>query len=136
VIVAAEIVIGPQPTADVQSAADLLVEACRSRGFPVHRLSDPTPIDNRLCLYLSTPDTGYPVETLLDHGVRRDAFARLTRTQYLVRSWRGQARLHLALAARSGEALKAAARLVADRIAAQEDFTHLDLQGPTGENVE
>jgi hypothetical protein len=32
--------------------------------------------------------------------------------------------------------LKAAALLVAARIEAQEDFTHLDLQGPTGERAE
>jgi hypothetical protein len=136
VIVAAEIVVGPQPTAEVLSAADMLAEACRGRGFPVHRLAAPTAGDNRLCLYLSTADAGYPVAGLLDHGVRRDAFARLTHTQYLVRSWRGEARLHIALAARTGEGLKAAARLVAARIAGKEDFTHLDVQGPTGENAE
>ncbi len=135
-IVAAEIVVGPLPNFDVQSAADLLAEACHSRGFPVHCLPDPTTLDNRLCLYLSTADAGFPVEVLLDHGVRRDAFARLTRSQFLVRSWRGEARLHLALAARSSEGLKAAARLVATRIAAQQDFTHLDLQGPTGDIAE
>ena len=135
-IVAAEIVVGEEPSSEVLSAAEVLVEACQARGFPVHRLAAPTPSDNRLCLYLSTTAAGYPVEGLLDHGVRRDAFARLTPMQYLVRSWRGQARLHIALAARTGQGLQAAARLVAARIAGKEDFTHLDLQGPTGENAE
>ena len=129
-IIAVEILVGPQPTPEVARAAQVLDEACRSRGFPVERLAAPAGIDNRLCLYLTTPDGGYPVAELLDLGVRRNAFARLDHTQYLVRSWRGQARLHVAMAARSGEALIEAARFVADRIAGTRDFSRLDMQGP------
>lgn len=133
-IVAAEIIMGTTPTAEVETAADLLDEACRHRGFPVHRLAEPSQVDNRLCLYLSTHEDGYPVATLLNRGVRRNAFARLDQTQYLVRSWRGQARLHVALAARSGRALVEAARFLASRISGKEEFTNLDLQGPMGED--
>jgi hypothetical protein len=129
VIVAVEIIVGQEPDADITAAADALSAACQERQFPVQRLAEPTRNDNRLCLYLSTLEGGYPVETLLDRGVRRDAFARLTHTQYLIRSWRGEARLHIALAARTPAALQAAARALADRIAVKQDFTHLDLQG-------
>ena len=58
------------------------------------------------------------------------AYARLDHTQYLIRSWRGQARLHIALAARSGPALCAAAEWLARRMADQANFTDLDMQGP------
>ncbi|NIA21542.1 MAG: hypothetical protein GWP05_06155 [Anaerolineaceae bacterium] len=132
-IVAAEIILGDAPSTDVESAADVLDEACRSRVFRVERLAAPTQADNRLCIYLSTADGGYDVEKLLDHGVRRNAYARLDYTQYLIRSWRGQARLHIALAARSGPALCAAARWLARRIADRASFTNLDLQGPRDE---
>ena len=108
----------------------MLTDACRERGFPVHRLAEPTSIDNRLCLYLSTSDGGHPVADLLDRGVRRNGFARLDHTQYLVRSWRARARLHIALAAKSASALVSAARLVAERIAGMQDFSQLDVQGP------
>jgi len=130
VIIAAEIILGDNPSADVRSAADVLDEVCRSRAFNVERLPAPTVVDNRLCIYLSTQDCGYNVESLLDKGVRRNAYARLDHTQYLIRSWRGQARLHIALAARSGPALCAAAKWLARRIGDQADFSDLDLQGP------
>jgi len=130
VIVAAEIIFGDNPSSDVRSAADVLDEACRSRAFGVERLPAPTQADNRLCIYLATSDGGYKVENLLDHGVRRNAYARLDHTQYLIRSWRGPARLHIALAARSDPALCAAAEWLARRIADQGDFTDLDMQGP------
>lgn len=129
-IVAVEIIVGPNPEPEVEAAADVLAEACRVREFPAHRLSGPTTVDNRLCVYLSTLTSGYAVEDLLDLGVRRDAFARLDHTQYLVRSWRGQARLHVALAARAGPALVAAAEFLAARIVGKDDFSHLDTQGP------
>ena len=129
-IVAVEIIFGDNPSADVRSAADVLDEVCQSRAFPVERLPAPTQADNRLCIYLATSDGGYNVEGLLDHGVRRNAYARLNHTQYLIRSWRGQARLHIALAARSGPALCAAAEWLARRIADQANFTDLDMQGP------
>ncbi len=129
-IIAAEIIFGDNPSADVQSAADVLDEACRSRAFRVERLPAPTQADNRLCIYLASSDGGYKVENLLDHGVRRGAYARLDHTQYLIRSWRAQARLHIALAARSGPALCAAAKWLARRIGDQANFTDLDMQGP------
>ena len=129
-IVAVEIVVGDQPPADILAAAEALEAACRSRGFAVQRLAAPTTLDNRLCLYLATAQGGYPLDALLDRGVRRDAFVRLDHTQFLVRSWLAAARRHIALAAKSGPALLNAARLVATRIAAQQDFSHLDIQGP------
>ena len=129
-IIAVEIIVGRHPEPQIEQAADVLTEACQHRGFPVHRLDEPTGIDNRLCLYLSTSDGGHPVTDLLDRGVRRNAFARLDQTQYLVRSWRARARLHIAMAARSGAALVSAAKLVAERIAAMQDFSQLDVQGP------
>jgi hypothetical protein len=129
-IVAVEIIVGAAPRPEIARAADILEEACRARGFPVHRRAEPADVDNRLCLYLSTVEAGYDVERLLDIGVRRDAFARLGQSQFLVRSWRGQARLHIAMAARSEKALVEAAHLVARRLVAKDDFSHLDLQGP------
>ena len=131
-----EIVVGREPSPEIESAAEILAGACASRGFPVHRVAEPTDIDNRLCLYLSGLDSGYDVERLLDVGVRRNAFARLDQTQYLVRSWRGQARLHIALAGRNGGVLAGAARLVASRIAGKEEFSELDLQGPVASPAE
>ena len=130
VIIAVEIIVGSRSDPRVEEAAEVLADACRQRGFPVHRLAEPTSIDNRLCLYLSTSDAGHPVADLLDVGVRRNAFARLDQTQYLVRSWRARARLHIAMAARTPAALLGAARFVAERIAAMQDFTRLDVQGP------
>ena len=129
-IVGAEIVVGRSPSREVAAAADVIERACKERGFAVHRLAEATRIDNRLCLYLSTVEDGHPLEDLLDRGVRRNAFARLDQTQYLVRSWRAGARLQVALAARSGAALVEAARFVAERIAGKQDFSHLDVQGP------
>jgi hypothetical protein len=129
-IVAVEIIVGSELSPGVARAADVLAEACAARGFSVKHLAEPGRQDNRLCLYLSTADAGYDVTRLLDVGVRRDAFARLGHAQYLVRSWRGDARLHVAMAARTELALVEAARWVADRIIGQDDFSHLDLQGP------
>lgn len=129
-IVAVEIIAGRQPTPEIVRAVDLLAAACAERSFPVHRLAEPARVDNRLCLYLATADSGYDIERLLDVGVRRDAFARLGHAQYLVRSWRAEARLHVAMAARTEAALLEAARLVAERMVRKDDFSHLDLQGP------
>ena len=129
-IIAVEIIVGSRPDPQILEAAEILADACGQRGFPVHRLAEPTDTDNRLCLYLSTSQAGHPVADLLDVGVRRNAFARLDQTQYLVRSWRARARLHIAMAARTPAALLKAARFLAERIATMQDFTQLDVQGP------
>jgi len=129
-IVGVEIITGRSSSPEVDSAAGFLEDACLRRGFPVRRLPEPTAIDNRLCLYLATSQEGYPLEELLDRGVRRDTFARLGKGHYLVRSWLSRARLHIALASRNGAGLMAAARFVAERIAEKQDFSHLDVQGP------